>query len=156
MLKQKASYEALLEEVVETLKHSPDGVNEIVESSAKYVDAVNDLTKDELALISAYVKADLKEFSQSFEQSKSSPFYLMITNSIWQGLLDITDRTKVEWVELFADLEHQGLYQAGEMIGLGVLICDQCGHKTEFNHPTEIEPCSQCGGKAFSRQPLKP
>ncbi|WP_423825314.1 zinc ribbon-containing protein [Salmonella enterica] len=42
------------------------------------------------------------------------------------------------------------------MIGLGVLICDQCGHKTEFNHPTEIEPCSQCGGKAFSRQPLKP
>lgn len=56
------------------------------------------------------------------------------------GLLDITDRTKVEWVELFADLEHQGLYQAGDMIGLGVLICDQCGHKTEFNHPTEIEP----------------
>lgn len=29
MPKQKASYEALLEEVVETLKHSPDGVNEI-------------------------------------------------------------------------------------------------------------------------------
>ncbi|EFH75881.1 LOW QUALITY PROTEIN: conserved hypothetical protein, partial [Vibrio cholerae RC385] len=26
---------------------------------------------------------------------------------------------KVEWVELFADLEHQGLYQAGDMIGLG-------------------------------------
>lgn len=85
MPKQKASYEALLEEVVETLKHSSNGVDEIVESSAKYVDAANDLTKDELALISAYVKADLKEFSQSFEQSKSSPFYLMITNSIWQG-----------------------------------------------------------------------
>ncbi|MGL5429613.1 MAG: zinc ribbon-containing protein [Vibrio sp.] len=156
MPKQKASYEALLAEVVETLKHSSDGVHEIVQSSAKYVNAANDLTKDELALISAYIEADLKEFSERVEQSKSGPFYLMITNSIWQGLLDITDRTTVEWRELFADLEHQGLYQVGDMIGLGILVCDHCGHKTEFTHPTVVEPCTQCGGKAFSRQALKP
>ena len=67
------------------------------------------MTKDELALVSAYVKSDLKEFAESFEESKAGPFYLMIADSIWQGLLDITDRTKVEWVELFDDLEHQGL-----------------------------------------------
>lgn len=80
----------------------------------------------------------------------------MVADSIWQGLLDITDRTKVEWVELFADLEHQGLYQAGEVIGLGILVCDECGHKTQYNHPTVIIPCTKCGGKGFSRQLLKP
>lgn len=156
MPKRKSGYEEMLEDVVETLKHSPEEVNHALEQSGKVVAAANDMTKDELALISAYVKSDLKEFADSYEEGKSGPFYLMIADSIWQGLLEITDRTKVEWVELFADLEHQGLYQAGEMIGLGVLVCENCGHRVEYNHPTEIVPCIKCGNTAFSRQPLKP
>ncbi|EPF9729821.1 zinc ribbon-containing protein [Vibrio fluvialis] len=156
MPKQKTGYEALLEEVVETLKQSPEEVDHILETSGKVVAAANDLTKDELALISAYVKSDLKEFADSYEEEKSGPFYLMIANSIWQGLLEITDKTKVEWVELFQDLEHQGLYKAGDMIGLGILVCENCGHHVEYNHPTEIVPCIRCGNTAFSRQPLKP
>ncbi|AEH33713.1 putative alpha helical protein [Vibrio anguillarum 775] len=156
MPKRKTSYEEIVDDVIETLKHSPDEMSQVLQTSGKVVDAANNLTKDELALISAYVKADLKEFADSFEESRSSPFSLMITNSIWQGLFDITDKTKVEWVELFQDLERQGLYQAGEMIGLGMLVCDHCGHKTQYNHPTEIMPCIQCGQTAFTRQPLKP
>ncbi len=156
MPKRKASYEELFEDVVETLKNSPDEVNNVLETSGRVVDAANDMTKDELSLISAYVKSDLREFSESYEEGKSNPFYLMIADSIWQGLLDITDRTKVEWVELFEDLEHQGLYQAGEVIGLGILVCDECGHQTEYNHPTTIIPCTHCGSKGFSRKPLKP
>lgn len=156
MPKRKTSYEEIVDDVIETLKHSPDEMSQVLQTSGKFVDAANDLTKDELALISAYVKADLKEFADSFEESKSSPFSLMITNSIWQGLFEITDKTKVEWVELFQDLERQGLYQAGEMIGLGMLVCDHCGHKTQYNHPTEITPCIQCRQTAFTRLPLKP
>ncbi|MCG9596686.1 zinc ribbon-containing protein [Vibrio sp. Isolate25] len=156
MPKRKAGYEEMFDDVVEALKHSPDEVKHVFETSEKVVEAANDLTKDELALVSAYVKSDLKEFADSYEESKSGPFYLMVADSIWQGLLEITDRTKVEWVELFADLEHQGLYQAGEVIGLGVLVCDDCGHKTQYNHPTVIIPCTKCGSKAFSRQALKP
>lgn len=156
MQKQKASYEALLAEVVETLKHSPEELENILETSGQVIAAANDLTQDELALISAYVKADLKAFSEQYQQSTTSPFYLMIVNSLWQGLLDITDRTKVEWVELFQDLDHQGIYHAGELIGLGNLICEHCNHKIEYNHPTEIKPCLRCGHKLFTRQSLQP
>ncbi|CAK4069107.1 MULTISPECIES: zinc ribbon-containing protein [Vibrio] len=156
MPKRKTGYEEMFEDVVEALKRSPDEVNHVLETSGKVVDAANDLTKDELALVSAYVKSDLKEFADNYEDSKNGPFYLMIADSIWQGLLEITDRTKVEWVELFEDLEHQGLYEAGEVIGLGALVCDKCGHKTEYNHPTIIIPCTKCGCKGFSRQALKP
>ncbi len=156
MPNRKTGYEAMLENVVETLKKSPQELGHVVEQSGRVVDAANDLTKDELALISAYLKSDLKEFAERYEQSKSGPFYLTLTNSIWQGLLDITDRTKLEWLELSSDLEHQGLYQTGEIIGLGILVCEQCGHKTEYNHPTEIASCSQCGNHYFSRQSLKP
>ncbi|WP_428772106.1 zinc ribbon-containing protein [Vibrio sp.] len=156
MPKRKEGYEELLEDVVETLKHSPDEINRVLETSEKVVEAANDMTKDEMALISAYVKSDLKEFAENYEQSKSGPFYVMIADSIWQGLLDITDRTKVEWMELFSDLEHQGLYQAGEVIGLGTLVCDECGHQTQYTHPTVIIPCIKCGHTGFSRKPLKP
>ncbi|MEH0665421.1 zinc ribbon-containing protein [Vibrio scophthalmi] len=156
MAKQKAGYEEMFEDVLEALKHSPEEVNHVLETSGKVVEAANDLTKDELALVSAYVKSDLKEFADNYDRSKRSPFYLMIADSIWQGLLEITDRTKVEWVELFTDLEHQGLYQAGEVIGLGVLVCDDCGHKTEYNHPTTIIACTKCGCKGFTRQALQP
>ncbi|CAH0538997.1 zinc ribbon-containing protein [Vibrio marisflavi] len=156
MPKRKAGYEHMFKEVLETLKHSPEEVARVLETSGKVMHAANDMTKDELALISAYIKSDLKEFADNYEEGKSGPFYLMIRDSIWQGLLDITDRTKVEWVELFSDLEHQGLYEAGEMIGLGVLVCEHCGHKTEYSHPTTIIPCVKCGKKEFSRQLLKP
>lgn len=96
MPKRKSGYEEMLEDVIETLKHSPDEVNNVLETSGKVISAANDMTKDELALISAYVKADLKEFADNYEESKSGPFYLTIADSIWQGLLEITDRTKVE------------------------------------------------------------
>lgn len=156
MPKRKTSYEEMIEDVVENLKHSPEELQHVLEKSGQVVEAANDMTKDEMALISAYVKSDLKEFANNYEESKSGPFYLMIANSVWQGLLDITDRTKVEWVELFQDLEHQGVYTSGEMIGLGVLVCEQCGHKTEYNHPTVIGDCAKCGNQSFSRKPLKP
>ncbi|MFL7046464.1 hypothetical protein BCS62_05900, partial [Vibrio cyclitrophicus] len=35
-------------------------------------------------------------------------------------------------------------------------VCDECGHQTEYNHPTTIIPCIKCGSKGFSRKALKP
>lgn len=156
MPKRTSGYEEKFAEVVETIKHSPEELNHVLETSGEVAHAAKDMTKDELALISAYLKSDLKEFAEEYEEGKSGPFYLMIANSIWQGLLDITDRTRVEWMELFQDLEHQGVYKAGDVIGLGNLVCEKCGHKTQYNHPTVIEPCSKCGCEEFSRVPLKP
>ncbi|HCG8519339.1 TPA: hypothetical protein NJ569_004897, partial [Vibrio parahaemolyticus] len=56
MPKRKTGYEEMLEDVIETLKQSPEEVNKALETSGKVVEAANDLTKDELALIAAYVK----------------------------------------------------------------------------------------------------
>ncbi|GAD91092.1 MULTISPECIES: zinc ribbon-containing protein [Vibrio] len=156
MPKRQSGYEKLLSNVVESLKNSPEEINNVIATSEKVVEAANDMTKDELALVSAYVKSDLQEFANSFEKSKSGPFYLTIANTLWQSLSDITDKTKVEWVEFFKDLDHQGVYKSGELIGLGVLVCEKCGHKTTYNHPTEIIACTQCGHDEFTRLPLKP
>ncbi|MDG3087418.1 zinc ribbon-containing protein [Vibrio hannami] len=156
MPKRKAGYEEKFEEVVETLKHSPEEINKVFEASEEVANAASDMTKDELSLISAYMKSDLKEFSENYEESKSSPFSIMIADSMWQALIDITDKTKIEWIEMFEDIEHQGIYKTGDVIGLGHLVCEKCGHKAQYIHPTVIEPCAKCGADEFSRIPLKP
>ncbi len=156
MPKRKLGYEEKFEEVVEVLKHSPEEVAKVLETSGEVAHAASDMTKDELSLVSAYIRSDLKEFSENFQESKDSPFSIMIADSVWQALLDITDRTKVEWVELFEDLEHQGIYRKGDVIGLGHLVCEKCGHKTQYIHPTTIEACSKCGNEEFTRVALKP
>lgn len=151
MQKRRSEYESLLNDIIEMLKKSPKEIENIVQVSEKVADAASDMTKDELSLISAYVQADLKEFADSYEESKSGPFYLMIKNSIWEGLASITDNTRLEWQELFSELENQGVYEAGDLIALGVLKCEKCGHQMEYNHPTEIIPCTACGHRFFSR-----
>ncbi len=156
MPKRKAGYEELLEDVIETLKRSPEELSNVLESSGKVLDAAKDMTRDEWALIKAYVESDLKEFSESYEESKSGPFYLTIAGSIWQGLLDITDKTRLEWTVLFSDIERQGVYQTGDVIGLGTLVCEKCGHKIIYNHPTTVTPCIECGHNVFTRQSLNP
>ncbi len=163
MPERKLNYEEKFAEVVQTLKHSPEEITKVLETTGEIAHAASDMTKDELALISAYIKSDLKEFAENnalensdSENDQESPFAIMIADTIWQALLDITDKTRVEWVELFEDLEHQGVYKKGDVIGLGHLICEKCGHKTQYTHPTVIESCSHCGFDEFSRIALKP
>jgi predicted Zn-ribbon and HTH transcriptional regulator len=160
MSKQKTGYNAVLERVMNVLERSPEEFEHWAKSSEEVVDAASDMTKDELALISSYVKRDMKEFAQNYEESKTtfpdSPFYRLISDSMWHALLEITDKTQVEWKEVFDDLEHQGVYQAGEVVGLGILVCEKCGHREQFNHAQIIQPCTHCDNKEFTRVSLKP
>lgn len=43
----------------------------------------------------------------------------VIKESLWQELADITDKTQLEWREVFRDLNHHGVYHSGEVVGLG-------------------------------------
>jgi hypothetical protein len=156
MPKRKEGYVSLLETVIKKLKIDSNNLSEVIETSEKVAQAASALTKDEFALISAYVKADLNEFAQNYEESKSGPFYLMIENSIWQGLAEISDKTLLERTEFFQELKTHGSYHTGDIIGLGTLRCEHCGHRVEYNHPTEIINCSECGGNQFRRLPIKP
>lgn len=160
MANQKKDYETLLEQVTETLKHSPDELKHWAEVTEKYRQAASDMTKDELALISAYLKRDLQEFGQNVEESPApfseSPFYQVVKETIWEGLAEVTDKTQIEWREVMDDIKHQGVYEAGGIVGLGNLVCEQCGHKELITHVKEISPCLKCGHTRFTRQPLSP
>ncbi|WP_153446522.1 zinc ribbon-containing protein [Vibrio algicola] len=159
MPKRQQEYKQVLEQLLERVKKTPEELEKALETPKEMLDAVKDMTKDEMALIQQYLKSDLKEFSDSYQKSQEDeddPFMTVVAESIWEGLLEITDRTQVEWREVFKDIEHKGLYEVGDIIGLGALVCEKCGHRQEYTHPHEIIPCMQCGNHAFTRMPLKP
>ncbi len=136
--------------------YSEARLSQFIQRTEAYLEAAGDLTRDEIALISQYVRRDLSQFADAPGGYKDSAFYAALKESIWGGLLELTDRSQLEWQELLADVSHKGIYRAGDMMGLGVLVCEQCGHRRNVLHPEKLTPCVQCGGESFTREPLAP
>ncbi|CAH0534031.1 hypothetical protein VST7929_01932 [Vibrio stylophorae] len=161
MSKQKADYEALLAKITRSMANSPEELKRWLDQGAPYLDALEEMTKDEWSLIAAYVKRDMSEFRKDLKESQESsftdsPFYQLVSDSIWAGLADITDKTQVEWHELTQDLEHHGVYHAGEMIGFGRLCCESCHWQKMITYPEVIDACPECGCQRFHRKSFEP
>lgn len=97
------------------------------------------------------VRRDLEEFARSYDESV---FLRMIKERLWQRLADITDRTQLEWKEVFKDVSHHGVYHSGEVFGLGNLACERCHHTLAFYTPETLPLCPYCGFDEFHRQPF--
>ena len=157
MIKRKQEYQLIVDRVSKALSHTPDQLAKWAQLSEAYIDAASDMTKDELALIEAYLKRDMHTFSEHYQQAFENDgdddvFREVIANSLWEQFAKITDTTQLEWKEIFRDIEHHGVYRAGEVVGLGVLQCEQCGHQTQHYHVGVLASCNKCGCNEFSRK----
>ncbi len=51
-------------------------------------------------------------YEESLKEESDSVFMRVIKESLWQELADITDKTQLEWREVFRDLNHHGVYHS--------------------------------------------
>ena len=79
----------------------------------------------------------------------------VIKESLWQELADITDKTQLEWREVFQDLNHHGCITAGRWWGLATW-CVKCHHHIAVYTPDVLPLCPKCGHDQFQRRPLSP
>ena len=133
----------------ENLKHWLKDVEEFVE-------AAEDITKDELALTSAYVNEELAEFLDAPGGYQDSAFFNALQNTAWEWLLAVSDRTQIEQIAVEDDLHHADGYKVGEWMAPGQKICKQCGHRETLTHSVMLTPCLHCSGEHYQRQPLLP
>ena len=121
-----------------------------------FVQAAEEMTKDELALTSAYVNDELSEFLDAPGGYQDSAFYNALQNTAWEWLLAVSDRTQIEHVAVENDFHHARGYKTGEWMAPGQKICKQCGHQEMVTHSVQLVSCTHCGGDEFQRQPLSP
>ncbi|MGV3346349.1 zinc ribbon-containing protein [Enterobacteriaceae bacterium LUAb1] len=160
MNKVAYSYRQLLTVLTTRLEEGARNVDLLIVEARKHLEQTGGLTGTERDQVMKAVQRDLEEFARSYEESQQtdeeSVFYRVIRESLWQELADITDKTQLEWREIFQDLTHHGVYQSGEVVGLGNLICEKCQFTRGIYTPEILTPCQKCGHDQFQRQPFDP
>ena len=153
-------YRELVASLSERLKNGERDIDELVASAERRLNEAEDLTRDEVRQVTQAVRRDLEEFARSYQESRDeftdSVFMRVIKESLWQELADITDKTQLEWREVFQDLNHHGVYHSGEVVGLGNLVCEKCHYHLAVYTPDVLPRCPKCGHDQFQRRPFEP
>lgn len=153
-------YQELLSAVVKRLNNGERDLEQLAHSARQTLQQRGELTHQEIEQVMQAIRRDLAEFARSYEESREeasdSLFMRSIKDSLWQELADITDKTQLEWRELFKDVSHHGVYHSGEVVGLGSLVCEQCHNRLTFYTPEVLPRCPKCSHDQFHRQPFQP
>ncbi|MCS2172034.1 zinc ribbon-containing protein [Scandinavium sp. TWS1a] len=153
-------YRELVTTLTERLRNGDRDIDALVEQARLRVSQTGELTRTEVEELTRAVRRDLEEFAISYNESqdelKDSVFLRVIKESIWQELADITDKTQLEWREVFQDLNHHGVYHSGEVVGLGNLVCEKCHFHLAVYSPDVLPLCPKCGHDQFQRKAFEP
>ncbi|EPG4897620.1 zinc ribbon-containing protein [Citrobacter koseri] len=153
-------YRELVTSLSERLRNGERDIDALVEQARQSVMKAGELTRIEVDELTRAVRRDLEEFAMSYEESQEeesdSVFMRVIKESLWQELADITDKTQLEWREVFQDLNHHGVYHSGEVVGLGNLVCEKCHYHLAVYTPDVLSLCPKCGHDQFQRRPFEP
>ncbi|GKW15887.1 hypothetical protein PEC301937_18360 [Pectobacterium carotovorum subsp. carotovorum] len=153
-------YRELMASVTARLNNGERDLDSLVLGARKTLQESSELTQKEIEQVIQAVQRDLEEFARSYNESQDeftdSVFMRVIKESLWQELADITDKTQLEWREIFKDVNHHGVYHSGEVVGLGNLVCENCHHHIAFYTPEVLPLCPKCSHDLFHRQPFQP
>ncbi|MCZ4059002.1 zinc ribbon-containing protein [Pantoea sp. LMR881] len=160
MNKVAQEYRESLAVLTERLRHGDRDIDTLVAQRRSQLLANSTLTPGEIEQALTSVRRDLGEFARSYAEVEQplgdSVFMRIIRESVWKELADITDKSQLEWREVFQDLHHHGVYQSGEVVGLGNLVCEKCQFTRAIYTPETLSRCPECGHDQFQRQPFEP
>ena len=142
-------YRELVTQLTERLRNGDRDIDALVASARERVSQTGELTRTEIDEVTRAVRRDLEEFARSYNESQDEftdgVFMRVIKESLWQELADITDKTQLEWREVFQDLNHHGVYHSGEVVGLGNLVCEKCHYHLAVYTPDVLSLCPHFG-----------
>jgi len=157
-------YRELITSLSQKIREGERDIDGLIEHARQSLEGNGKLNHEEAKQVADAVHRDIKEFARSYdeshdeshEQADDSVFMRVIKESLWQELADITDKTQLEWKEVFQDLHHHGIYHSGEVVGLGNLVCEHCHFKLAIYTPEVLTVCPECGHNQFHREPFEP
>ena len=152
-----AAYQTMLERVRAHLHEDQLALHHAIERVAETAVELEELTREEAQLLSAYLKRDLQDAGQYLsENGRSFGEWLrfdleLVEERLLELFQSAADRTRLEQLALEHDLEQQTHYLAGEICGPGTLACENCGQELVSHEAQVIPVCPQCQGQQFVR-----
>ncbi|MBA4503468.1 zinc ribbon-containing protein [Marinobacterium marinum] len=157
-----AAYDRVLEQLRQRLDKagevSWEYLQEQIEEAAEMELAAEDMTRDEVDLLKAYLRRDLKQLGYyAHETGEGIAAWLhfdldVLEHKVKQSLLELADKTRIQHELLREQLAHdEDHYLAGEVSAPGTLRCLQCGELQQLKATDRIKPCSRCGAVVFER-----
>ncbi len=152
----KLNYESWLDELNKWLldvknheiAHFVENFNQTQEEIAAY-------SKQQMQDYAYYLKRDYQHWRENHEQYNALA-NAELKESLWLTLSQLVDKSQVEWRVLLDDFEHHGVYQQGEWVAFGEIVCRSCGDVHCVTHPEKLRKCQQCQGFNFMRRPFSP
>lgn len=139
---------------------SREGLQEELDEALSFEADVEEFTRDELAILRAWVERDVSEFRRYLVSGgESLAGFLgidlsMLSERLRHGLLSVADRTALDQRRFEEELEvARADYTEGEVVAPGRMSCVHCEHPVILHYRQLLEPCHQCGHRYFQRAP---
>jgi len=132
-------------------------LKEGLEQSKQRLSDLEEMSREELDHVARYLQRDLHDAAEFLQQSGKT-----VTDWLRQDL----NYAEYKFAELFAGLaettrskldeiakraQEVGEWHTGEITGVGILQCKQCGEKLHFKTVGHIPPCPKCQATVFRK-----
>ncbi|SFG00786.1 zinc ribbon-containing protein [Neptunomonas qingdaonensis] len=155
-------YNRVLDRLTDTLEnvehHSWDYLQEKIEEAVELELTAEEMTRDEMDLLTAYLKRDLKQLGYyAHETGEGIAAWLhfdlnVLENTVVEKLVALADQTRIDQERLREQLANEAdEYMAGEIAAVGTFECQSCQQQMQLKKTSLIEPCKACGAEHFRR-----
>ena len=154
------AYELFLEKALQKSHQGGAIFHHVIEEVRGDIAAVNKFSDDEAIKLKEYVTRDLIDAARYLDRTgKELKDWLgfdvvLIKREFWELFSEAADQTTTALYE-FKRQAKNAEYHSGELVGLGTLVCNQCGQKLHFHKPGHIPPCPKCQNAHFHRQRIE-
>jgi hypothetical protein len=150
------AYELLLESALQKTRQSGALVHQMIEECRGDIVALNKFGDHEIVMLEDYVRRDLMDAARYLDKTGNDlKFWLgfdvaRVKREFWERFSEAADQAAIA-LHQFNEQAANAEYHSGELVGLGTLVCDQCGEKYHSHKPDRIPPCSKCNNTHFHR-----
>lgn len=158
-----AVYDRMLDRVQKRLGELEETTRETladeVRQAVEFEYEVEEMTRDELDLLGAYLQRDLEHLLHFVEETgEGLKEWLQLDISLLEHhladlLFSVADNTRLDTLELSQKLQNEDAsqYISGEVATAGMFRCLNCGHMLCLTATSHLEPCDACGSHYYER-----
>ncbi|QEQ95677.1 zinc ribbon-containing protein [Neptunomonas concharum] len=155
-------YNRVLDRLQESLEkaelNSWDYLQEKIEEAVELELAAEEMTRDEMDLLTAYLKRDLKQLGYyAHETGEGIAAWLnfdlnILEKTVMDKLLALADQTRIDQERLREQLANEeDEYVAGEVAAAGTFQCQACAQNQRLLQTDILSACESCGATLFKR-----